>query len=119
MKNQKGVIIRSDNSKSVVEFEIGKSYELIKNTVGGLIEVVRLENADLWVNENGIAERLPLNLIATALYSDTFGATNPILGDTIITASDDEGETIGLTDEQVAHYLAYDKKIIPTAFLLR
>jgi hypothetical protein len=84
-----------------------------------MIECVSLKDADLWCNENGIAEGLELNMIASAIYSDAFNASNPILGNVIITGSvDAEGETLGLTDEQVAHWLEYNKKVIPTAYLM-
>jgi hypothetical protein len=119
MKKQKAVIISTDGHKSVVEFEFGKSYQLLSDAVGGMIECVGLKDADLWCNENGIAEGLELNMIASAIYSDAFNASNPILGNVIITGSvDDEGETLGLTDEQVAYWLGYDKKVIPTAYLM-
>ena len=119
MEKQKAVIITTDGDKSVVEFDFGKSYQLLSDAVGGMIECVGLEGADLWCNENGIAEGLPLNMIASAIYSDAFNASNPILGNVIITGScDDEGETLGLTDEQVAYWLNYDKKVIPASFLL-
>lgn len=119
MTQGKAVIIKADNTKEVVTFTIGNSYKTLSNAVGGMIECVRLaENEDLWCNENGIAEGLELNMIASAIYSETFNAGNPILGDVIITGgADEEGETLGLTDEQVQKWLAYDKKVIPTAFL--
>jgi hypothetical protein len=119
MNKQKAVVISTDGHKGVVEFEFGKSYELLSNAVGGMIECVGLKDADLWCNENGIAESLELNMIASAIYSEAFNASNPILGNVIITGSvDDEGETLGLTDEQVAYWLGYDKKVIPTAYLM-
>jgi hypothetical protein len=119
MEKQKAVIISTDGHKSVVEFEFGKSYQLLSDAVGGMIECVSLKDADLWCNENGIAESLELNMIASAIYSEAFNASNPILGNVIITGSvDDEGETLGLTDEQVAYWLEYDKKVIPTAYLM-
>jgi len=119
MEKQKAVIISTDGEKSVVEFEFGKSYELLSNAVGGMIECVSLKDADLWCNENGIAEGLELNMIASAIYSEAFNASNPILGNVIITGSvDEEGETLGLTDKQVAYWLEYNKKVIPTAYLM-
>jgi hypothetical protein len=119
MEKQKAVIISTEGHKSVVEFEFGKSYQLLSDAVGGMIECVSLKDADLWCNENGIAEGLDLNMIASAIYSDAFNASNPILGNVIITGSvDAEGETLGLTDEQVAYWLGYDKKVIPTAYLM-
>ena len=119
MEKQKAVIISTEGHKSVVEFEFGKSYQILSDAVGGMIECVGLKDADLWCNENGIAEGLDLNMIASAIYSDAFNASNPILGNVIITGSvDAEGETLGLTDEQVAYWLEYNKKVIPTAYLM-
>ena len=120
MAQGKAVVITTEGEKSVVTFTIGDSYKILSDTVEGMIECVRLsENEDLWCNENGIAEGKPLNLIASAIYSETFNAGNPILGNVIITGSvDAEGETLGLTDEQVAYWLEYNRKVIPTAYLL-
>jgi hypothetical protein len=119
MEKQKAVIITTEGNKSVVDFDFGNSYQILSDAVGGMIECVGLKDADLWCNENGIAEGLELNMIASAIYSEAFNASNPILGNVIITGSvDDEGETLGLTDEQVAYWLGYDKKVIPTAYLM-
>jgi hypothetical protein len=119
MEKQKAVIITTEGNKSVVEFDFGNSYQILSDAVGGMIECVGLEDVDLWCNENGIAEGLPLNMIASAIYSDALNAGNAILGNVIITGScDAEGETLGLTDEQVAYWLAYDKKVIPAVYLL-
>ena len=119
MEKQKAVIITTEGKKSLVEFDFGNSYQILSDAVGGMIECVGLKDADVWCNENGIAEGLPLNMIASAIYSDAFNSSNPILGNVIITGScDAEGETLGLTDEQVAYWLDYDKKVIPTVYLL-
>ena len=119
MEKQKAVIITTEGNKSLVEFDFGNSYQTLSDAVGGMIECVGLKDADVWCNENGIAEGLPLNMIASAIYSDAFNSSNAILGNVIITGScDAEGETLGLTDEQVAYWLAYDKKVIPTVYLL-
>jgi len=119
MEKQKAVIITTEGKKSVVDFDFGNSYQILSDAVGGMIECVGLKDADVWCNENGIAEGLPLNMIASAIYSDAFNAGNAILGDVIITGScDAEGETLGLTDEQVTYWLNYDKKVVPAVYLL-
>lgn len=116
----KAVIIKTDGSKEVVTFTIGDSYKMLSNAVEGYIECVRLaEDTDMWCNENGIAERRELNLMASAIYEETFEMANPILGNVIITGgADEEGDTLGLTEEQVQKWLTYNKAIIPTAYLL-
>jgi hypothetical protein len=51
MEKQKAVIISTEGHKSVVEFEFGKSYQILSDAVGGMIECVSLKDADLWCNE--------------------------------------------------------------------
>lgn len=115
----KAVIITTSGEKSVVEFDNETCYKTLSDAVGGMIECVGIdENTDMWVNENGIAEGLPLNLHGSAIYAETWKASNPILGNVIITGgSDEEGYTLGLTDEQVEKWLAYNSQVIPTAYL--
>jgi hypothetical protein len=112
------VIIKADGFKEVVIFEIG-AYKYISEAVGGMFDCVGIsKNEDMYCNDNAIAEGLPLNLFASAIYSEAFGAGNPILGDVIITGGvDDEGETLGLTDELVTKWLNYSKQVIPSAYL--
>ena len=119
MAQGKAVVITTEGTKSVVTFTIGNSYKILSDTVEGMIECVHLsENEDLWCNENGIAEGKPLNLIASAIYSETFNAGNPILGNVIITGgADDEGETLGLSDELIEKWMAYSKQVVPTSYL--
>jgi hypothetical protein len=119
MAQGKAVVITTEGTKSVVTFTIGNSYKILSDTVEGMIECVRLsENEDLWCNENGIAEGKPLNLIASAIYSETFNAGNPILGNVIITGgADDEGETLGLSDELIEKWMAYSKQAVPASYI--
>ena len=119
MAQGKAVVITAEGEKSVVTFTIGNSYKILSDTVEGMIECVHLsENEDLWCNENGIAEGKPLNLIASAIYSETFNAGNPILGNVIITGgADEEGETLGLSDELVEKWMAYSKQAVPASYI--
>ena len=116
----KAVIIRTDGKKEVVEFEIGKSYELISTAVGGMIECITLHDKegqpDMWINENGKFSGLDQNPYATALWVDMYSTTDVIMGDVIITGgADDEGETLGLSDEQVDYFMKRDNAIWNTA----
>lgn len=80
------------------------SYETLSNAVGGMIEAVTLPSGiTLWVNEEGKLNGLPVNKVATNLMTRAFGQQFDILvGNVIVTGgADDEGETLGLTDEQL------------------
>jgi hypothetical protein len=74
----------------------------LQRYVGGYIELVRIApGIDLYVNEEAILRRMPPNRI----FSTHWGQNVPILGDAVLVASNDEGETVGLTDEQAAEWL--------------
>ena len=114
--SEKAIVIYTDGSKDVAEFEKGDSYNLLSSTVGGLIQCVSLDDKegkpDMWLNEEGKLIGLDQNPTATALWVDMYGTTDVIMGNVIITGGcDEEGETIGLTDEQLAFFLAYDSAI--------
>ena len=118
-KMEQAVIIKTDGTKSIVEFEVGKSYNIIKEAVGGYIQVVPLEkaNVDLWVNEEGKLNNLPQNPIGTSLWVDEYGYTDTIVGNIIITGGTDEnGETLGLSLEQVAKFMNYDRELWSLGF---
>ena len=112
---EKAVIITTQGEKSIVEFEKGNSYNLLRDTVGGLIQCVTLPHilgcVDMWLNEEGKVIGLPQNPIATALWDDLYPDTDFMVGDIILTQSDDEGDTIGLTDEQVQFFMSYTRNL--------
>jgi hypothetical protein len=80
-------------------------YKTLSDAVGGMIEAVSLPSGmTLWVNEEGKLNGLPVNRVATELLTREFGQKfDIIVGNAIITGgADDEGETLGLTNDQVA-----------------
>jgi hypothetical protein len=107
----KAVIIRTDDSREVVEFEAGESYPLLREAVGGFIECVTLRDknfADMWLNEEGKVIGLPFNAVATLLWASMYGFSDVMVGDVVITGScDEEGETLGLSDEEVEFFMNY------------
>lgn len=102
---KKAIVIRTDGSKEIVEFDDTTAYDVIKDGVGGWIEHVGLpdEGLSMYVNEEGKLEGLPINLLATDLFADQY----PYLDDVIVGNAvfvgepDDEGNDEGLTDLQV------------------
>ena len=116
---EQAVIIKTDGTKDIVEFEVGKSYNLIKEAVGGYIQVVPFDkaNVDLWVNEDGKINNLPQNPIATSLWVDEYGYTDVIVGNVVITGGTDEmGDTLGLSMEQVAKFMNYNRELWSLGF---
>lgn len=79
--------------------------ETLQEAVGGLVQRVAIDRPgcqglDMWLNEEGKINRLPLNVLATWVsaickYGDF------IVGDALICAHDGEGASAGLTDAQV------------------
>lgn len=106
----KALVIKTTGSREIVEFEVGNSYDTIKNAVGGWIECVHLPSfgADLWVNEEGKLLSLDHNAFGSVLWAKEYGHTDFIVGDIIITGGvDEEGETLGITEEQISGVLGY------------
>ena len=79
------------------------SLEKMQAAVGGWVQAIELSNElMMWCNEEGKMNGLEHNPFAQHLWDRAFGAgTDYIVGTVVITGgSDDEGDTIGLTEEQ-------------------
>jgi hypothetical protein len=62
------------------------SLEELQGYVGGNVELAVLRDGrDLWLNEEGKLIGLEFNPLATMLWQDTFGSSDVIVGDVIIT----------------------------------
>jgi hypothetical protein len=110
----KALIIKTDGTKEVALFTEGNFLNLAQATVGGWIQLVRLESKgiDLYLNEEGKLDQLEQNPIATALWSEDYGLTDYIVGNVIITGgADHEGNTVGLTDGQLETLMDYSRQI--------
>jgi hypothetical protein len=106
---QKGLLIKADETIEWKEFEIGDSYQLLRDSVQGYIECANVEqNIDIWLNEEGKLIGLTPNRLATFMYWAKWGAgTDIIVGDVFLATHDEEGETIGLTESQLDYLRDY------------
>jgi len=86
-----------------IEFESGKSYDMLKSGVDGWIECVQLKDGiDMWCNEEGKIIGLDANRSATYLFWEVYGVgTDVIAGNVVLTSSNEDGDTVGLTDKQL------------------
>ena len=97
--------------KQIIVCEVGKAPEVretslglktMQELVGGLIQVIALEEGvDAICNAEGRLQGLPFNRTLV----DSGGQEWDILGDLFLAGLNEEGETIGLTDEQVEKWL--------------
>ena len=87
------------------------SLKVLQSAVDGWIEAVDLsDEMTMWVNEEGKLIGLIRNDMATKMFREVFGNVDVIMGDVVFTGgADDEGETVGLTDAQIASLLQATK----------
>ena len=80
-----------------------KSLEKLQEAVGGWVQAIDLDaDISMWCDEEGKIYSKPHNPFGQAFWEKSFGRTDYIVGDIVLTGGvDDEGETIGLTDEQI------------------
>lgn len=92
----------------VIRMRVAESPELaliddgtLQEEVGGYIDVVAMaDGVDAFVNDEGLLDGLPFNC-----QLPTTRGLVPVVGDVVFAGHDGEGETISLTDAQVAHWL--------------
>jgi len=82
--------------------EKGGTLSMLQTAVEGLVEYVKADSdflgfdADIWVNEEGLyRDDFTPNLLASVIVNRL------IVGPAVIALSDSEGETVGLSDEQL------------------
>lgn len=115
------VIEKSPNSNFLIadiDFNKVKSLDYLQQTVEGLVDVVSLNhNIDIWVNDEGLLQGLEPT-IALVRNQEVLSL---LVGNIVVASTNDEGETLPLTDEQVELFkkmiskdaVSVDGKIIP------
>lgn len=95
---RKALKVTVENKYEVLDLDApAGSLKVLQDAVGGLIQpAVFVPGYELYVNEEGIILDLPINPWLALMTGF------PLRGDGVITGDvDDEGETLGLTDEQI------------------
>jgi hypothetical protein len=75
--------------------------ETLQDAVGGLIQAVDLTpSLTMWCNEEGKLIGLPVNPVATAMWTRYFGETDVIVGNVVFTGGcDEDGNTTSILQE--------------------
>lgn len=88
------------------------SYEAISSAVGGYIQIVPLQNDfagyAMYLHEEGKLIGLPMNDVATAVWENSYGRTDIILGNAVIVNAntDDEGNELPISEEDAELLMA-------------
>ena len=107
MNDQLAIVVPADFTDSQpVLFTVGESYDFLANAVGGMISCISLDNGmDMWVNDEYLYNGDEFSPFATAVYWNTFGLfSHYVNGAVVFTGGVDyEGNTVGLTFEQLSY----------------
>jgi len=103
------LVVNTDGTFEKVETNL--SLDFLQGVVGGWVQVVGLpressetETVSMWVNEEGKFSDLERNNLATYLWARSYGLTDVIMGNVVLTAgTDDDGDTLGLSDSMVEY----------------
>jgi hypothetical protein len=106
----KVIIINQKSEYKIVEMNQKPSLDILQGIVGGYIEWVTIKNSTgFYVNEEGKFNK-ELNQLATYFwasnYFDQYGENvdDYISGDVIYLSTDEEGDSAGLTEEQIKEF---------------
>lgn len=105
MKN--ALVIGVDKNVEIVDLDAPEgSLKVLQKAVGGWIEAVDISDTlTMWCNEEGKLLGMPTNAFATKLSAEVIQTNDWIAGDVVLTGGvDDEGDTVGLTEEQLATF---------------
>lgn len=95
------ILMRTDDSWKILNEE-KITLDTLQAAVNGCIEPIFLDdNIVMYCNEDGINLELPLNRFATGYGHFQKRIIGYILGDVVFTKSDDNGDTISLSQDEI------------------
>lgn len=99
----KALVVKTDDTREVVEIIDGTLLHFAQGIVGGLVDVVNvrsdlLGDLTIWVNDEGLLLEMEQNRFASALTAEGEYA-QVIVGDVVVTGGvDEEGNTLPISD---------------------
>ena len=98
----------TDNDIDVIEVEEGRTGNAIRDAVDGLYDCIHIPSlgVDMWINDEGKLEGLPINANGTALWVSQYGMTDIIVGNIVVTGGvDEQGNTLGIDVNKIIEVL--------------
>jgi hypothetical protein len=105
MAEIKVVILRVDSKEMEINDSFDHTLKNMQSVVGGYLEAIRLGSVvegreiTIWLNEEGKLEQLEPNF--AIVRKKGLELLDVVVGDVLITSCDDEGNTVGLNDEEL------------------
>lgn len=97
-KEIRAMIIKTDTDEAAILEKFPASLESMQAVVGGYLDALRVSHSiTIWLNEEGKINGLAPNFY---LLDQEGKPYDTVVGDVLITGTDEEGETVGLTDEE-------------------
>lgn len=97
-------VMSLENDEGVWVYDMKPTLDNLQNAVNGMIEMVPvMPGVAMWVNEEGLMRESTMNVYASLLASVARFSATTIMGKALLTGIDEQGEVIGLTDDQVEH----------------
>jgi hypothetical protein len=94
----KGELLTIDTGDKYADLEF-----LYSQTMSEMVQMIGINGATMWLDEEGKLRGRDVNIIATDLYEQTYGPYDLIVGDVILTGDEDEdGNLLGFSDEEIA-----------------
>lgn len=104
----KACILKTDSKDMFIVDDFSGDLKGLQDIVGGYVEAMDLgsvgdgRRVTLWLNEEGKLHDLPPNFgVVQQDENGNLFLVDIVMGDVIITSSDDKGETVGLNDLEV------------------
>lgn len=105
------LLIKTDGTTERLTLNSESNYELIRDSVGGLLDSVANDEIVCYVHDEGLLIGLPVNVIASSLFS------RPLVGDVVLVGRLNEfGESDGY-DHQLPEFFLSDKFALATQLM--
>jgi hypothetical protein len=105
MANIRVAILRVDSKEIEIHDSFDHTLKNMQGVVGGYLEAITLDSVvegrevTVWLNEEGKLEQLKPNF--AIIRKESLQLLDVVVGDVLITSCDDEGNTVGLNDEEL------------------
>lgn len=104
-----------------IEFKqaYGETYDIVSKEIGGILDVLSIDDLDIWLDDEGLLKELePTIIIKNSEKPRLTDQDILIVGPVVFASSDEEGETISLTDNAKEQLNKFERVFIGDRYIL-